>query len=62
MSYVEERPLWPIQSPNEGRAKQKAKRERDQNKFTGLTFDRQSFRIQERTKARHSMIASSWDA
>ena len=34
VGYVEERPWWPIQSPNKGRRKQRAKlRERDQIKF-----------------------------
>ena len=39
VSYVGERPWWPIQSPNKGR-KKKAKELRDQIKFIYLRFDR----------------------
>ena len=38
MSYVEERPWWPIRNPNIGR--RKARGERDQTKFIDLRFER----------------------
>ena len=38
MIYVEERPWWPIQSPNEGR-KKKAKAKRREIKSSSMTSD-----------------------
>ena len=42
MSYVGERPRWPIQSPNKGRKKKdrRLRGERDLIKFTDLRFER----------------------
>ena len=43
MGYVEGRPWWPIQSPNNGRKKKvkgEEKRERDEVEFIDLRFER----------------------
>ena len=42
MSYVKERPLWPIKSTNKGKKKKvkSKRRERDQIKFIDLRFER----------------------
>ena len=42
MDYVEERPWWPIHSPNKGRKKKALmlRVERDQIKFNDLRFER----------------------
>ena len=39
MSYVGERPWWPIQSPNNVREKKSLRGERDQIKFIDLRFE-----------------------